>query len=143
MTLIEVLGTLSVLLVVATAAAGILGTITEVGVRSSDAREARASVVRLAKLFRDDVIAASNVTQQEKGWPLELVRGDDTVKYDWEPNESSIARSVYRNEQRAVIDHFRGSSRFQPRVDVSEDRVALILREGQTFLPWGVEVARK
>lgn len=143
MTLIEVLATISVLLVVATTAASILGAITEVGTRFNKGRETRASVIRLAKQFRADVTVASGVAQQKEGWPLELTQGKDVVKYDWELNEAAIARSVYRDDQRTAIDHFRVSSRFQPRVDMSEDRVTLILREVETTMPWVIEVARK
>jgi len=50
-TLVEVLGTLSVLLVLGVSAASILGSITQVGVASNRAMQGRASVERLAKVL--------------------------------------------------------------------------------------------
>ncbi len=60
-TLIEVMGTLSVLLAIALAGAGMLGRVTRIGLERKKADQARVDIARLAAEFRADVHATDEI----------------------------------------------------------------------------------
>lgn len=128
-TLVEVLGTLSVLLVLGVSAASILGSITQVGVRSSRAMHNRASVERLAKVFRQDVHRASEKTASDTPTAVDLSDDSVTVRYQWNEKLSSIVRTVRENQKQLSIDTFELPDDFQPVISVADELVVLRLND--------------
>jgi hypothetical protein len=141
--LVEVLGTLSVLLVLGVSAAGILGAITEVGVRAGSANQGRASVRRLADALRRDTHRATRVEASD-AWPLDLITGSVTVRYQWNAPTRCIRRTVTEGQTQRAVDRFRLPDHCDPQVSTSDERVTVVLcRGGQTQRPWIIEAGRK
>lgn len=143
-TLVEVLGTLSVLLVLGVSAASILGAITQVGVQSNLATNRRASVERLAKHFRNDVHHAQELSVVEAPLTLDISIGSQTVHYEWRESSGSIWRRVSEGETQVSIESFELSGGFQPGVSLTDDVVTLRLgdfgRHGEK--QWLIEAKR-
>jgi YD repeat-containing protein len=141
-TLIEVVGTLGLLLLLAVSAASILGAITDVGLRDSRARQGRASVERLADMFRRDVHDAQNITLTEDRWPIDLSTENGAIRYEWDELGRSIRRRVSREDVRLGVDQFQLTAGCDPRVSVSDELVTVLLNPGQTTSPWIIEARR-
>lgn len=142
-TLVEVLGTLSVLLVLGVSAAGILAAITEIGVRTGAAKQGRASVQRLAEVIRRDVHDAASVEDTD-AWPLDLIDGDVSVRYQWDAQTHCIRRTVTDGQTQKGIDRFVLPQPCDPQVSTNDQMVTVMLRQGgQTQIPWIIEASRK
>lgn len=145
-TLVEVLGTLSVLLVLGVSAASILGSITQVGVTSHKAMQGRASVERLAKVFRRDVQQSSEITAATEPLTIDLTVESMTVRYRWHEDSRSITREVSEGEQQLSTDRFTFPQELRPDVSISESLAVLRLSEGpvakQTGRRWVIEASR-
>ncbi len=142
-TLIEVIGTLAVLLVLAVSAASILGGITEIGNRDGNAKQGRATVERLAKVFRDDVHLASEVTLADDQWPLLLTTDAGPIRYEWHDDSHSIGRTVGDGDQPLFRDQFRLTDFCDPRVVVDDERVTVVLHDTPPRNPWIIEASRQ
>ncbi len=141
-TLIEVLGTLSVLLVLGLAAVSILGKVTDIGVRTNLARQGRASIERLAPLFRDDVRHAQQINLSQTDGSIEIVRGQQQVQYSWRNRPATIFRRVTQAETQSSVDRFTLPDPCRPACFIDDDIVSLRLSaEGQPQ-PWMIEVRR-
>lgn len=149
LTLIEVLGTLAVLLVLAVSAVHILGYVTQIGVQNNDSWQDRNTVQRLAGIFRSDVRSAADVNNSDDGtWPLNLMfdeqsdQSDQEVLYDWDEKTLSLNRLVKQNNERLAFERFQFSNRFTPRLEVTDQMVTLIVKESTDTAPWRIEVSR-
>ena len=146
-TLVEVVGTLSVLLVLAISAVGILGSITQIGTRTNHAKQGRSSIERLAKVFRDDVHAASNVDPSQQDCLVELTTDAGTVRYEWDEDQHSLQRAVMDGEKRLAVDRFQLTDRCSPKVSVDGKWVTFVLASavqhegarGAGTPPWSIE----
>jgi hypothetical protein len=142
-TLVEVVGTLSVLLVLGVSAASILGSITQVGVRSNRAMQSRASVERLAKVFRRDIHQASEINASETPLTLDLLTDSVTVRYRWHQKLGSMRRTASEGETQLSIDTFALPDNFQPVISVTDDLVILHLNDedsaGEKGQRWVIE----
>ncbi len=145
-TLVEVLGTLSVLLVLGVSAASILGSITQVGVRSNRATQSRASVERLARVFRQDIHRAREINASDTPLRLDLSNDSMTVRYQWHEKLSSIRRTASQGETQLSIDTFDLPDDFQPVISVLDDLVVLRLNDGDSVAEqgrrWVIEARR-
>ncbi len=128
-TLVEVLGTLSVLLVLGVSAASILGSITQIGVRSNRAMLSRASVERLAKVFRDDIHQAGEISVSDAPVAFALSSGPLTVRYQWNEKRFWFRRSVSEGEKQLSIETFDFSDDVRPGISVTDDLVTLRLND--------------
>jgi hypothetical protein len=145
-TLVEVLGTLSVLLVLGVSAASILGSITQVGVLSNRATQGRASVERLAKSFRQDIHQASEISLSDVPSAIDLSTDTETVRYQWHEKLGSFRRTASEGETQLSIDTFELPDDFQPVISVTDDLVVLRLNAGdgagQKGRRWVIEAIR-
>jgi hypothetical protein len=142
-TLVEILGTLSVLLVLGVAAAGMLGAITEIGVRANTAKQSRGSARRLADVIRRDVHDAGRVNASN-AWPLDLITGNVTIRYEWNAPTHCIRRTAKEGQTQQAVDRFQLPDHCDPRVSTSDERVTVVLWDGgQTQRPWIIEAGRK
>ena len=142
-TLIEVLGTLSVLLLLGVSAAGILGSITEIGIRTNNAQQRRGAIQRLADSVRRDAHQARRA-ECEQGWPMDLIMAGATVRYDWNAPSHSIQRTVLGQNSPQAFDRFRLPDRCSPRVSIDGGRVIIVLWESESAgQPWIIEASLK
>ena len=142
-TLIEVIGTLAVLLVLGVSAASILGSITDIGAGTNRAKQGRVAMERFAKVFRGDVHDARQVMPTDNHWPLQLSMGATSIHYDWDQRTNSIRRRSSDGEKQLTIDRFQFADRFEPRISVSDQTVTVVLKEGKKTQPWIVEATRR
>ena len=146
--LLEVVATLSVLLVIALTAASMLGSITNIGLRYRHAFQERESVRRFAEAFRADISNTVDVVTADNRWPLELVSQEHVVEYRWDPSSKQLfrlVRSPSDGDAPAEIlatDVYPLTDRCRPRLVIAEDRVSVILRETQDAPGWIVEAPR-
>ena len=126
-TLIEMLGTLAVLLAVGVAAVSILGAVTEIGVSTNENRQGRISVERLAAVLRNDVSRAVDVDLSDDGTMLNLTTAGASVHYQSQQSPPAILRRVVRSDSKTAHDRFALPSNCNPAAMVEEDRVVLHL----------------
>jgi YD repeat-containing protein len=138
-TLVEMLGTLSVLLVLGVSSARLLGAVTEVGAYSAHRKQVRASVLRLAEKFRMDVRNARHVTLSDQRWPIEMTPAGATIRYDWDRQSHAIERSANDGKKRFGVERFQLSDHCQPRASLTAKWVTLVLNEGEQSKPWVIE----
>ena len=142
----EVLGTLSVLLVLGVSAASILGSITQIGVRSNRAMLSRASAERLAKVFRDDIHQASEISVSDAPLGFDLSTGPLTVRYRWNEKQFWLRRSVSEGEKQLSIESFDFSDDVRPGISVTDELVTLRLNDEdiaeKTGRRWVIEARR-
>ena len=146
--LLEVVATLSVLLVVAVGATTMLGSITDIGLRYRHASEENAAVRRFADAFRGDVSDSVDVVAEDSRLRLLLVCREHVVEYRWDPSSKQLLRLVRSDSNGDVPDKLLGmdvyalTDRCQPRLVVAEDRLSVILRETENSPVWIVEALR-
>lgn len=141
-TLVEVLGTLSLLLILGVSAAKLLDGVTEIGARAAHRKQMRASVLRLAETFRLDVQSARNLKFNDDHWPIEMTTAGATIRYDWDRQAHAIQRSADNGQKRVGVEQFRLSDQCEPSVAVSGELVTLVLTEGERKHPWIIEAFR-
>jgi len=139
-TLIEVIATVALLLILAVSTVGILSAVTEIGVRHGKARQARASVERLAKIFRSDVSEAEDVVIAESQWPLELRSPRAIVRYDWDAEKQTFRRSrQLASTKQDQVDRFLLPENCNPAVSISDRRVTLEINSPHLKSRWAIE----
>jgi len=152
-TLIEVIATLSLLLVVAVAAAGMLGSISEIGLRYRHSQEEQMAVRRLATQFRKDFMPSTKVVSDPGDWPLRLALPSKMIEYHWDASANRVVRLVRTRESNDApgqlteqetltgTEMFQLSNRCEPRLLFEKDRLLMILRESDAT-NWLVEAWR-
>lgn len=138
-TLVEVMGTLSVLFVLGISSANLLRAITDVGAYNAHRQQVRDSVVRLSEKFRLDVENARRLSVQGDSWPIEMTTAGATIRYDWDRQSHAIERSASQGQQISGVERFQLSQQCQAEVDIDDDRVTLKLSEGKSSQPWIIE----
>lgn len=141
-TLLEMLATLSVLLVLGVASANLLRAVTEVGSYNAHRKQVRSSVLRLAESLRLDVQNARSLAPGDESWPLVMTTAGATVKYDWDANSHAIERSRGDGDSRIGVERFQLSDHCQAKLSLTPDLVKLELNEGDQNHPWIIEAHR-
>ena len=139
-TLIEVIGTMSVLLIFGVSAASILGAVTDLGHRTSRAQQTRQSIQRFAQVLRNDVRESTEVRSEQEDWPLVLMSGNTIVEYQWHQSRNELGRVVRKDETRLESDRFALTEKCRPELAMTERFVRVVLYQGRES--WIVE-ARK
>ncbi len=139
-TLIEVLGTMSVLLVIAVAGVSMLGSVTKIGLENKHANQVRVDIARLAAKFRNDVDAADMANVNQSGQLLELLIGDDTVRYRIDLESRRIERMTIDSGQQGAPDWFRITANCRPEFSVDDGIATLRLTAKDARHPWIIEV---
>ncbi len=141
-TLIEVLGTLSVLLAIAIAGGSMLGSVTSLGLQCKLAEQSRVDIARLATMLRSDVHAAMMGELNEDGQSLDLTLEDQDIRYQIDAPAHRILRKQTDSEGRSSIEQFSMTARCQPEFGVQDDLVTLRLTAGNARHPWVIEAVR-
>lgn len=147
-TLIEVIATLSLLLVVAVAAAGMLESISEVGLRYKHSLQERGAVRRLASVIRKDSLLSTDIVSDQGDWPLQIVLPSRTVQYQWDAAKNRVVRLLHARESDGSSGKLLGTEMFQltdqcePRFIVQKERLVLFVRESNATANWVVEAWR-
>lgn len=152
-TLIEVLGTLSVMLILAVSAVTLLGAITNIGKRDGDNRQSRANIARLASEFRTDLHHTDSMSLSDDETELRiLLRGErassngsgatpdlvdgkpHTLTYSFHRPTQSAGHEIRRTEKDADQQIVRVESytlipRHAPSLQVDDEMVTLLLGE--------------
>ena len=141
-TLIEVIGTLSVLLAIALAGVGMLGSVTRIGLERKQADQARVDMARLATKFRADVHEADEIGLDDRGQWIDLTIGDQVVRYQFHSDSQVIVRRRTDLNERSPIDSFGMTERCRPGFDVQDRQVILRLTAEDARNPWIIEAVR-
>lgn len=142
MTLLEVMASISVLLIIGISAASILGKVTEVGARSSSSQQWRQSAQRLSGVLRRDVRAAEEVQLDSDEALIELVSDAQAIRYLWSSESGDLIRQVQRDDLPTEFDRFKLPPDCRPTVRTSGDVVALDLKQPRQQHPWIIEAKR-
>lgn len=140
-TLVEVLATMSMLLVIAIAAVGMLGRVTKIGLESKQADQVRANIARLAGQLREDVHVAEQVNLDGDGSSIELVTAKRTIRYRCDAPSLGIGRQAEEGKQTSR-EWFGLGDHLQPRFDVDNDQVRLELSPAGSRHRWIIEATR-
>ena len=130
-TLIEVLGTLGILLALGVSAVVILGDITEIGVRTNEDRQGRISIERLAQTFRDDVHHAAEIEISDDQSMRTLATGSTSIHYELQQSPPAVFRRVIESDSKTARDLFPLPSKCRPTVAIDGKHVLLRLNSGQ------------
>jgi hypothetical protein len=149
-TLVEMIAVMSTLLLLGIAATTMLASVTEIGLQHRHAMEERSAVLRLADIVRDDVDGSIDVVVQDGRWPLRVIRADEVVEYGWNASSRKLTRvsrlkkdqGESATESISSIDVFPLTDPSEPRVEIEEARVRLVLRESGRNGAWIVEANR-
>ena len=141
-TLIEVLGTLSVLLAIALAGTSMLATVTKIGLANKQANQARADIARLAAMFRTDVHAAEMAETSADGQALDLSVDGEMIRYQIdEPSRRIVRKRIEANKQ-GPLEWFRISDHCQPAFAVGDRQITLRLTTQDARHPWIIQGVR-
>lgn len=141
-TLIEVLGTLSVLLAIAVASTSMLGTVTGVGLAGKQADQARTDIARLATSFRADVRQAARTTVGHAGTSIDLAIGDQLIRYQFLADAPSVIRRRIDSGETKSIESFSLTQRCRPQFELQDRQVKLRLTAENARDPWIIEAVR-
>ncbi len=149
-TLVEMIAVMSTLLLLGIAATTMLASVTDIGLKQRRAIEERSAVLRFAEIIRDDVNGSIDVVLQDGAWPLRIIRANEVVEYNWSASSRELTRIARsKNGQRestteevSSTDLFPLTGRSNPRVEIEEARVRVVLRESGRNGAWIVEANR-
>ena len=141
-TLIEVIGTLSVLLAIALAGTSMLATVTRIGLANKQANQARADIARLAIQFRGDVRNAQLDQMHEDSQAIDLSIGDQVIRYQFDPQAQVIVRKRVDSGQEPPLDFFTLTQRCHPVFAVENRQVILRLTEPDARDPWIIQAVQ-
>jgi hypothetical protein len=151
-TLVEMIAVMSTLLLLGIAATTMLASVTDIGLQHRHAMEERSAMLRFAKIVRDDVNGSIDVVLHNQAWPLRVIRADEVVQYDWNPSSRELTRIArFKNgntetepdtEAISSTDVFPLTGHSNPRVEIEEARVRVVLREPGRNGAWIVEANR-
>ncbi|TWU32569.1 hypothetical protein [Novipirellula artificiosorum] len=146
-TLIEVMGTLSVLLALGLAAASILQGVTEIGQARNQSNQVRSSVRRLVNQLRTDVKNASEITVVDEALPITIRTPESEIRYTFDTGSHEMRRVVFRSEPgqstlASAAESFSLPHSREPTVSVDDDFVTVDLLGQDAATPWMIEVKR-
>jgi type II secretory pathway pseudopilin PulG len=147
-TLLEMIAVMSTLLLLGIAATTMLTSVTDIGLQHRRAMEERSAVLRFAEILREDVDGSIDVIRQNEAWPLRVIRADEVVEYGWNASSRELTRVARlksdqgKTEMISSTDLFPLTGHSDPRVEIEEVRVRVVLREPGRNGAWIVEANR-
>ncbi|GAA5506046.1 hypothetical protein [Novipirellula caenicola] len=141
-TLIEVIGTLSVLLAIGISAATIMSSVTKIGQRGNTSVQQRQAIQRFATQFRADFHQAIAVQSQPEGWPLELQSDDFGVRYDFSAEQGTLRRTTLKSNQVTSVESFEIGTQRKPTLKTDENRVTVSIDTEPSSYPFIVEAVQ-
>ncbi|TWU37564.1 hypothetical protein Q31b_43520 [Novipirellula aureliae] len=106
MTILETMAVMSMFLMFAMMATGILRAVTQLGTRTGEASQVRRNVVRLADRIRADARIADKIVAEAGTFPMQIHSGDDRMDYEWDPLATALRRSKFRSGKRIEVDSY-------------------------------------
>ncbi|EMI16314.1 hypothetical protein RMSM_06762 [Rhodopirellula maiorica SM1] len=141
-TLIEVIGTLSVLLAIGISATTIMSSVTKIGRRGNALVQQRQAIERFAAQFRADVHQANAVQSEAEGWPLKLQDDDVAVRYEFSAEQGALRRTQLKSNQVTSVESFEIGKERKIALQISENRVTVSIDTDPSSYPFVVEAAR-
>ncbi len=136
-TLVEVLGTLSLLLAIAVSAVSLLSTVSNLRERSKRSSQSRTAVDRLATKLRNDVHGASELKVADDGLSLAISQASESIEYRFDRDTNSFRRQVDEPKQ---TDSFELAEDVLPEISIKDGLVTFSLRKTSRGGPvWIVE----
>ena len=142
-TLVELLASLTVLLVMGMSAAKLLTTVTQIGLGANDRKASIAMIEKLSSDFRTDVGQAEAITIGQDADTIELVMDQSTIRYKFDEATRSINRSQEESQQGTKRNEsYKLTDRCQPQFVSDDDLVTLRLTPEGVSNPWAIEAPR-
>ena len=144
-TLVEMIAVLSTLLLLGIAATTMLANVADIGLQHRRAMEERSAVLRFAETFRDDVGGSIDVVLLDDAWLLRVVQPNEVVEYGWNRSSRELTRVARLRNDRGEAETISSTDRFplndrtDPRVEIEDSRVRVVLREPGRYGDWIVE----
>ncbi len=142
MTLIEVMASISVLLIIGISAASILGKVTDIGARHGLSQQCRQSAHRLQGVLRQDVRLAEEVNLAGDDSLIELMSNDQVIRYSWSSASQDLIRELSRGDEPIQFDRFTLPPDCRPAVRQTGPIVTLELKQESQQNPWIIEAKR-
>ncbi len=136
-TLLEMVATMSVLLLLAVSAVRMLSAVTDIGTTTADQNRGRRSIERLAKSIRQDF--ASLTPTQTLTWPLEIAGEEQRITYAYDQNSQAIVRTVFDESKPIETDRFTLPADCVPDFEREPELTRLVLKRGPS-ISWSIEV---
>ena len=138
-TLIEVIGTLSILLAIGVSTATIMSAVTKVGRRGNASVQQRDAIKRFATQLRTDVHQANEFESSAEGWPLQLRGSDFEVRYELHTEQGSLRRTRLESDQVTSVESFEFGKERQITLQTSENQVTVVIDTESAAYPFIVE----
>ena len=142
-TLIEVLATLTILLVIGISAAKMLAQVSRLGSRTQRARLSQAAAQRLADRFRNDIANAKSFRARDTTLTIQLQTTATVIEYDCDHENHWVTRQARREGQLVSADRYAFSDEFLPLPNVEGDLVSLRLERPDHTQPWIIEARKR
>ena len=138
-TLIELIATLSLLLMIGIAAASMLGVVTQVAAETSQHRQAIRDVTRLDRQFRTDIRNADSVELSGEQ-TLQAISLNRAIRYRFQDNPPILLRELTELGRRSV-EQFQLPANSRPTFALSDVLTLQITAEG-IAVGWLIEVRK-
>ena len=145
-TLIEIMATLSVLLVLGIATAKLLTSVTRIGFHANERKTSIAMIERLANDFRRDVALSQSISIDQQAESIDLVAGSMAIQYAFDAQTRTIQRTENFAAKLAAdkkrLERYRLTARCQPKFVADDTLVTLqLVPKGQPN-PWTIQAAK-
>ncbi|WP_372722553.1 type II secretion system protein [Novipirellula sp.] len=143
-TLIEVIGTLSVLLAIGISSATIMSSVTKIGRRGNASVQQRNAIQRFATQLRTDVHQANELpSSTEETWPLQLIGSDFEVRYQWNAEQGSLRRTRLESGQVKSVESFEIGKERNAALRIRESQVTVVIDTESASHPFMVEAVHR
>ena len=140
--IVELLATLSLLLLIAITGVSMLSTVTEIGLKNRNRTQIRLDVARLASRFRADVHTAQKVALGKQTKSIELTLNDRVVRYRFDGRIPAMIRQCQMPSQPNQFDQFGLTRQCDPEFSTKGRLVTLRLTAGDSRNPWIIQAVR-
>lgn len=137
MTLLEMIATLSLLLVLAVTAVRMLRDVSAIGEKTTLDGRGRVAVERLADRVRTDAAACDSISGDQ--WPLKMSSGNSEIRYEFLADLNQIQRRVFTDDKPVAVDRFVLPEACDPKIDSDSERVKIALLQ-RADISWTIEV---
>jgi prepilin-type N-terminal cleavage/methylation domain-containing protein len=142
-TLIEVLATLSILLLIAITAVSMLNTVTALGLSGKQNAQQRVDVGRLAARFRADIYRSDDINLDNENHTIDLSTAGGLVRYRCQFNPTAVTRERVEPTGGKSFERFPLTTRCEPTFSTAGNLVVLRLTPADARIPWVIEATRR
>lgn len=138
-TLVEILATLGVLMVMGLAAAKLLGSVTDIGLRTSKNKQARVTAERFAQQLRKDIAVANQATVSDDGASIDVQTDSHDVHYVVLAPNHCIDRVAKKDGKQVSQERYALTDRCTPVFSTDQKLVRLQLMPESQLTQWTIE----